>query len=246
MSMDDTIKLDRRSFEALAADSRVRILKSLAVRRKTLTELAKELDLSNSTMKEHLDVLVRAGLIIQRDEGRKWKYYDLTRKGESIVNPNPTKVLIMLAVSMILVIATGWNFVGSFGVSPDFGAVSLGGAAVAEAPAAETFAMQKAAMPMEADAAAGYAYASEEAPPPEAKALNVEEESSWEEDTYPEDAEAYRAPAPAPTYENEVLGGANYVAGSEEAEAFPTLAALAFVASILLLGASLYYLLKRW
>ncbi|MCP4648364.1 MAG: winged helix-turn-helix transcriptional regulator [bacterium] len=113
--MDDTIKLDRRSFEALAADSRVRILKSLAQRRKTLTELAKELGLSNSTMKEHLDVLVRAGLIIQRDEGRKWKYYDLTRKGQGIVNPYPTKVLIMLAVSLLLVIGSGWNFIGAYG-----------------------------------------------------------------------------------------------------------------------------------
>ncbi len=112
--MDDTIKLDRRSFEALAADSRVRILKSLAQQRKTLTELAKEIGLSNSTMKEHLDVLVRAGLIIQRDEGRKWKYYDLTRKGHGIASPHPTRVLIMLALSLLLVMGSGWNFINAY------------------------------------------------------------------------------------------------------------------------------------
>jgi DNA-binding transcriptional ArsR family regulator len=115
VGMDDTIKLDRRSFEALAAESRVNALKALSRRRKTLTELSNELGLSVSTMKEHLDVLVKAGLIIQKDEGRKWKYYELTRKGKGIVNPYPAKVLIMLAVSLILVFGSGWNFINAFG-----------------------------------------------------------------------------------------------------------------------------------
>lgn len=115
LEMDDTIRLDRRSFEALAAESRVKVLKALSKRRKTLTELAKELSLSNSTMKEHLEVLVGAGLIIQRDEGRKWKYYELTRKGQGIVSPYPARVLIMLAVSIILVLGSGWNFISAFG-----------------------------------------------------------------------------------------------------------------------------------
>lgn len=115
MGMDDTIKLDRRSFEALAADSRVRLLKALSGRRKTLTELAKELGLSNSTTKEHLAVLVDAGLIAQLDEGRKWKYYELTRKGKKVANPTPAKFVIMLAVSLFLVLGSGWNLMTSFG-----------------------------------------------------------------------------------------------------------------------------------
>ncbi|MBD3398614.1 ArsR family transcriptional regulator [Candidatus Micrarchaeota archaeon] len=115
VGMDDTIKLDRRSFEALAADSRVRVLKAISKRRKTLTELSKELGLSVSTTKEHLDVLVDAGLIIQKDEGRKWKYYELSRKGKGIVNPYPAKFVIMLAVSLLLVLGSGWNFMNSFG-----------------------------------------------------------------------------------------------------------------------------------
>lgn len=231
--MDDTIKLDRRSFEALAADSRVRILKSLAVRRKTLTELAKELDLSNSTMKEHLDVLVRAGLIIQRDEGRKWKYYDLTRKGESIVNPNPTKVLIMLAVSMILVIATGWNFVGSFGVSPDFGAVSLGGAAVAEAPAPGTFGAVEQAAPMEEP----MLYVSEDSDFAEAEHKSIVADEEWEADVSGRGEVEEAASAPNAAYPDSFIEAPLPEA---EVEEFPTLSALAFIASILLLGASIY------
>ncbi len=112
--MEDVIRLDRKSFEALAAQSRVKILKSLSVRRKTLSELAKELGLSVSTMKEHLDVLANAGLIIQRDEGRKWKYYDLTRKGSGIVAPRELKVLIMLGISLLLVLGSGWNFLSVY------------------------------------------------------------------------------------------------------------------------------------
>jgi DNA-binding transcriptional ArsR family regulator len=112
--MEDVIRLDRKSFEALAAQSRVKILKSLSVRRKTLSELAKELGLSVSTMKEHLDVLANAGLIIQRDEGRKWKYYDLTRKGSGIVAPRELKVLIMLGISLLLVLGSGWNFINVY------------------------------------------------------------------------------------------------------------------------------------
>jgi DNA-binding transcriptional ArsR family regulator len=112
--MEDTIRLDRKSFEALAAQSRVKVLKSLSARRKTLSELAKELGLSVSTMKEHLDVLCRAGLIVQKDEGRKWKYYELTRKGRGIVVPRELRVLIMLGISLLLVLGSGWNFIGAY------------------------------------------------------------------------------------------------------------------------------------
>ncbi len=116
VSMEDAITLDRKSFEALAADSRVRILKSLANRRKTLSELSQEIGLSNSTMKEHLDVLVSAGLAVQMDEGRKWKYYELTRKGKGIFVPahREVKVLIMLAISLLLVVSSFWNFAAAF------------------------------------------------------------------------------------------------------------------------------------
>lgn len=99
--MDESIKLDRKSFEALAGDTRVRVLKSLLKRRKTLTELAQELDFSASTMKEHLEVLSGAELVVQVDEGRKWKYYELTRKGRQIAEPHELRVWIILGLSII-------------------------------------------------------------------------------------------------------------------------------------------------
>ncbi len=104
--MEEKITLDRETFKALASDTRVSILKSLHKRRKTLTELSKQFEMSPSTIKEHLDSLSNAGLVVQKDEGHKWKYYELTSKGKNIVTPSETKVLVVLAVSVVGVFVT--------------------------------------------------------------------------------------------------------------------------------------------
>jgi len=100
--MEDKIVLDRKAFGALAVDSRVKILKALRERRKMLTELANELNLSPSSTKEHLEILVAAGLIERIDDGHKWKYYALTKKGAEIVAPGKEiRVWILLGISVI-------------------------------------------------------------------------------------------------------------------------------------------------
>ncbi len=105
---DEKITLDRESFKALASDTRVSILKSLDERRKMLTELSKQLGMSPSTVKEHMDNLSKAGLVVQIDDGHKWKYYELTRKGESILNPVDTRIWIILSVSILaMIVAVG-------------------------------------------------------------------------------------------------------------------------------------------
>jgi DNA-binding transcriptional ArsR family regulator len=104
--MDQRIVLDEKSFRALSADSRVSILKSLGERRRTLSELSQKLSLGNSTIKEHCDILVQAELIKQIDEGRKWKYYELTQKGKQIIMPSlfdEVKVLIVLCFATLIV-----------------------------------------------------------------------------------------------------------------------------------------------
>jgi len=104
--MDHNVVLDEKSFKALSADSRVSILKNLTDRRRTLTELSQKLDLGGSTIKEHCEILVGADLIKQIDEGRKWKYYELTKKGRQLIQPNlfdEVKVLIMLCAGVFVV-----------------------------------------------------------------------------------------------------------------------------------------------
>lgn len=103
--MKEEIVLDGRSFKALSADSRINILKNLKERRQTLSELSQKLNLGSSTVKEHCEILINANLIRQVDEGRKWKYYELTQKGKQIISPNifeEVKVLIVLCLGVFL------------------------------------------------------------------------------------------------------------------------------------------------
>lgn len=106
--MEEKIVLDRKSFEALAADSRVKILKCLKDRRKTLSELSKELKMSVSGTKEHLQNLEDAELIVKIDDGHKWKYYELTKKGREIVGPKELKVWILLSVSTVALVMSAF------------------------------------------------------------------------------------------------------------------------------------------
>ncbi len=114
--MTDKITLDKETFKALAIDTRVNILKKIDERfQLTLTDLSKELELAPSTVKEHLDKLVAAGLIVQVDKGMKWKYYRLTRKGKSILNPYEKKVWIILAFSLVSLFALLYRFFSELG-----------------------------------------------------------------------------------------------------------------------------------
>jgi DNA-binding transcriptional ArsR family regulator len=102
--MEEKITLDKESFRSLASETRISILKSLDRRRKMLTELSKELGMSPSTVKEHMDNLCSAGLTVQIDDGHKWKYYELTRKGGNILHPHETRIWIILSASVLGVV----------------------------------------------------------------------------------------------------------------------------------------------
>ncbi len=108
--MEDKITLDREVFKALSSDTRVNILKSLGRRRKTLSELSKEFGMSVSTIKEHLDNLCKVDLIVQKDEGHKWKYYELTLKGKNVLNPSEAKIWIVIGLAGLAVILTAYDF----------------------------------------------------------------------------------------------------------------------------------------
>lgn len=98
-----TITLDRESFKALASEVRVEVLKQLESRRMTVTDLSNAMNLAKPTLLEHLDRLVSAGLVTKLDEGRKWIYYELTRRGRNILHPHQVKIMISLALSFLLV-----------------------------------------------------------------------------------------------------------------------------------------------
>jgi DNA-binding transcriptional ArsR family regulator len=99
--MDDRVVLDRESFKALAAESRIKILKELHRRRQMQAELAHALGLALPSVKEHLDALEKAGLIVKKEEGRKWKYYELTMKGKAVLDPEQKKFWIILSLFIL-------------------------------------------------------------------------------------------------------------------------------------------------
>ncbi|MBU0762053.1 MAG: winged helix-turn-helix domain-containing protein [Candidatus Altiarchaeota archaeon] len=126
--MDSKITLDRETFKVLAADTRIEILKSLSEHKLTLTDLSEKFGMSPSTIKEHLDRLVDAGLIEADERGMKWKYYRLTRKGENIVTPVETKVWILLGTSLLLIFASGFTVVKKIAVFASAPMYSFGAA----------------------------------------------------------------------------------------------------------------------
>ncbi len=111
---DEKITLDRKTFRTLASDTRVSILKSLDQRRKMLTELSKELKMSPSTVKEHMDSLKRADLVVLKDDGHKWKYYELTRHGKNILHPGDIKVWVILSLSGLAFLVTAYDMASGF------------------------------------------------------------------------------------------------------------------------------------
>ncbi|MEM3154523.1 MAG: metalloregulator ArsR/SmtB family transcription factor [Candidatus Woesearchaeota archaeon] len=98
------IRLDKETFKALASATRVDVLKLLNHRRHMQSEIAASLNLSVPTVKEHLAALEKAGLVERHDEGRKWKYYSLTKKGKGVLNPEEMKIWIVLATLVFSVV----------------------------------------------------------------------------------------------------------------------------------------------
>ncbi|MDK2891059.1 MAG: hypothetical protein PWR21_1691 [Methanoculleus sp.] len=67
------IVLTKETFEVLASETRLTILKTLNERRMTITELAADLGLAKSTVHHHLQRLADSGLVTAGDDVRKYR-----------------------------------------------------------------------------------------------------------------------------------------------------------------------------
>lgn len=114
------IVLDEMTLKALSVRSRTKILKLVRERRMMQVELAKALGLSQSTVKEHLDLLEKAKLMQSEREGKKWRFYSLTRKGRVLVEPALAREHLFIVLSglgvAVLAGGLGW-FWQQLGVS---------------------------------------------------------------------------------------------------------------------------------
>jgi len=103
------MELSKKELKILLCDSRIKILKSLKERRKTVAELSRELNLSKSTIHEHLAKLMEIGFVERKtNPNRKWVYYELTEKGHSFLRSELWK-LIMLSVAMVTIVGGVWE-----------------------------------------------------------------------------------------------------------------------------------------
>lgn len=98
------LQLDPRTMKALSSKTRADILKLLGQRRYMQSELASLLNLSVPTVKEHLNELEKAELVEKHEEGRKWKYYSLTKKGKAVLQPSETTILLVLGLMILSII----------------------------------------------------------------------------------------------------------------------------------------------
>lgn len=101
----ESLTLDREALKALASDTRLDILKRLDERQKTVTELARELELNKATVFEHCERLLGAELIQKIEDDRKWVYYQLSWKGRRILHPERMTIALLLSTSLGAVVS---------------------------------------------------------------------------------------------------------------------------------------------
>src|SRR3989338_7783584 len=95
--------LDRQTIKALSTDARQDIMKLLAKRPHTATEIAKLKGKHVTTITEHLDTLEKSGLVRKKDGTNKWVYYILTEKGEHLFKPQFYSWVVVFSLSIVFI-----------------------------------------------------------------------------------------------------------------------------------------------
>ena len=96
------VTLDRQAFKALASETRLDILKALDGKQLNLTDLSNNTNLNKATLHEHLKKLTDTGLVKKKQRpGHKWVYYKLSWKGESLLHPENTKIVVMFTIAFL-------------------------------------------------------------------------------------------------------------------------------------------------
>ncbi len=109
MALDEII-LNPEKIDALSSKSRREILKLLKGRRMTLSEISEELNLSVSTVHDHMTKLTESGLVTLDDDGRKWKYYSLTRETRKILDGDNSHNVIFVFSAILMFSAAIYSF----------------------------------------------------------------------------------------------------------------------------------------
>ena len=99
--------LDKKIIKALHVDTRRELVKLLAKRPYTASELSKITNKHVTTISQHLSTLEHSGLVHKKDSTNKWKYYELSSKGEKLFKTRYYSWIVVLSLS-------AFAFVGGF------------------------------------------------------------------------------------------------------------------------------------
>lgn len=77
--MNKKYVVQARVFKAMSDENRLKILELLREREYNASELLEEMDFGQSTLSHHMRILLSAGIIRARKNG-KWTYYTLHKK----------------------------------------------------------------------------------------------------------------------------------------------------------------------
>jgi len=101
--------LDSNTLKALSNDTRQEIIKLLNKRPHTASELSKKMGKHITTIIEHLEILEKANIIQRRNNGNKWVYYVLTKKGDKLFKPKYYSFVILISLALVAIIVVGIN-----------------------------------------------------------------------------------------------------------------------------------------
>ncbi len=93
--------------KVINSEAKMSIIRELSKGQKTPTDLSRKLGKVKSTVVEHLDELVKLGLVAKSEEsGRKWVFYYLTKEGYRILETRP-KIYQLIFPSSVLTLLVG-------------------------------------------------------------------------------------------------------------------------------------------
>jgi len=90
---------DEEILKTLVSDTRRKIIKTLSEGDRTPTDLSRLLKKSKSTIVEHLEKLMKVGLVEKiKRPGHKWVFYSLTREGQTYISRKSQRLIIILSM----------------------------------------------------------------------------------------------------------------------------------------------------
>lgn len=103
--------VDRDTLKVLSVDTRMDIIKELYQGERTPSDLGKRLKKSDATIIEHLNGLIKVGLVKKIEHpGKKWVFYTLTERGKGILSSKSRRLIIVIATSILALVGSFLSF----------------------------------------------------------------------------------------------------------------------------------------